>query len=52
LIDGFPSGHKLTEDERNQLLAIASSLFVASQLRAQRFQEPENSRYVTSLSTE
>uniref|UniRef100_A0A4X1UHE9 Propionyl-CoA carboxylase alpha chain, mitochondrial n=1 Tax=Sus scrofa TaxID=9823 RepID=A0A4X1UHE9_PIG len=41
--DGF-KGHKLTEDERNQLLAIASSLFVASQLRAQRFQEPENSR--------
>nr|KAF6369982.1 propionyl-CoA carboxylase subunit alpha [Myotis myotis] len=41
--DGF-KGHKLTESERNQLLAIASSLFVASQLRAQHFQEPENSR--------
>uniref|UniRef100_A0A8C3W0Q2 Propionyl-CoA carboxylase alpha chain, mitochondrial n=1 Tax=Catagonus wagneri TaxID=51154 RepID=A0A8C3W0Q2_9CETA len=41
--DGF-KGHKLTEDERKQLLAIASSLFVASQLRAQRFQEHENSR--------
>ncbi|XP_062957865.1 propionyl-CoA carboxylase alpha chain, mitochondrial isoform X1 [Cynocephalus volans] len=33
-------GHVLTETERNQLLAIASSLFVASQLRAQHFQEP------------
>nr|KAF6460795.1 propionyl-CoA carboxylase subunit alpha [Molossus molossus] len=41
--DGF-KGHKLTEKERNQLLAIASSLFVASQLRAQHFQEHENSR--------
>ncbi|XP_004423200.1 PREDICTED: propionyl-CoA carboxylase alpha chain, mitochondrial isoform X1 [Ceratotherium simum simum] len=41
--DGF-KGHKLTENERNQLLAIASSLFVASQLRAQHFQEHENSR--------
>uniref|UniRef100_A0A5F5PHG2 Propionyl-CoA carboxylase alpha chain, mitochondrial n=1 Tax=Equus caballus TaxID=9796 RepID=A0A5F5PHG2_HORSE len=41
--DGF-KGHKLTENERNQLLAIASSLFVASQLRAQRFLEHENSR--------
>ncbi|XP_006101519.1 propionyl-CoA carboxylase alpha chain, mitochondrial isoform X1 [Myotis lucifugus] len=41
--DGF-KGHKLTESERNQLLAIASSLFVASQLRAQHFQEHENSR--------
>ncbi|XP_051706428.1 propionyl-CoA carboxylase alpha chain, mitochondrial isoform X5 [Oryctolagus cuniculus] len=36
--DGF-KGHTLTENERKQLLAIASSLFVASQLRAQRFQE-------------
>uniref|UniRef100_A0A667FMK0 Propionyl-CoA carboxylase alpha chain, mitochondrial n=1 Tax=Lynx canadensis TaxID=61383 RepID=A0A667FMK0_LYNCA len=34
----------LTEIERNQLLAIASSLFVAFQLRAQHFQEHENSR--------
>lgn len=41
--DGF-KGHKLTESERNQLLAIASSLFVATQLRAQHFQEHENSR--------
>ncbi|KAJ8787299.1 hypothetical protein J1605_005885 [Eschrichtius robustus] len=41
--DGF-KGHQLTENERNQLLAIASSLFVASQLRAHRFQEEENSR--------
>ncbi|EFB25975.1 hypothetical protein PANDA_002843, partial [Ailuropoda melanoleuca] len=41
--DGF-KGHKLTENERNQLLAIASSLFVAFQLRAQRFQEHETSR--------
>lgn len=41
--DGF-KGHKLTKSERNQLLAIASSLFVASQLRAQHFQEHENSR--------
>ncbi|XP_032352609.1 propionyl-CoA carboxylase alpha chain, mitochondrial isoform X4 [Camelus ferus] len=41
--DGF-KGHKLTESERNQLLAIASSLFVASQLRAQHFQEHENAR--------
>ncbi|KAM5288914.1 propionyl-CoA carboxylase alpha chain isoform 8-T8 [Ctenodactylus gundi] len=32
-------GHMLTETERNQLLAIASSLFVAFQLRAQHFQE-------------
>uniref|UniRef100_A0ABK0LIX3 Propionyl-CoA carboxylase alpha chain, mitochondrial n=1 Tax=Rattus norvegicus TaxID=10116 RepID=A0ABK0LIX3_RAT len=32
-------GHMLTPSERDQLLAIASSLFVASQLRAQRFQE-------------
>ena len=45
------SGHKLTENERNQLLAIASSLFVASQLRAQRFQEHENSRYVGLFKT-
>ncbi|XP_051016948.1 propionyl-CoA carboxylase alpha chain, mitochondrial isoform X2 [Acomys russatus] len=36
--DGF-KGHTLTQSERNQLLAIASSLFVASQLRAQNFQE-------------
>lgn len=41
--DGF-KGHKLTENERSQLLAIAASLFVASQLRAQHFQEHENSR--------
>ncbi|XP_033290983.1 propionyl-CoA carboxylase alpha chain, mitochondrial isoform X7 [Orcinus orca] len=41
--DGF-KGHQLTENERNQLLAIASSLFVASQLRAHHFQEDENSR--------
>nr|XP_025730422.1 propionyl-CoA carboxylase alpha chain, mitochondrial isoform X3 [Callorhinus ursinus] len=41
--DGF-KGHKLTESERNQLLAIASSLFVAFQLRAQHFQEHGNSR--------
>ncbi|XP_065758145.1 propionyl-CoA carboxylase alpha chain, mitochondrial [Muntiacus reevesi] len=41
--DGF-KGHQLTETERNQFLAIASSLFVASQLRAQRFQDHENSR--------
>uniref|UniRef100_A0A8C5VIZ8 Propionyl-CoA carboxylase alpha chain, mitochondrial n=1 Tax=Microcebus murinus TaxID=30608 RepID=A0A8C5VIZ8_MICMU len=36
--DGF-KGHTLNKSERNQLLAIASSLFVASQLRAQHFQE-------------
>ncbi|XP_073899146.1 propionyl-CoA carboxylase alpha chain, mitochondrial isoform X3 [Castor canadensis] len=36
--DGF-KGHALTESERKQLLAIASSLFVTSQLRAQHFQE-------------
>ncbi|XP_028626946.1 propionyl-CoA carboxylase alpha chain, mitochondrial isoform X2 [Grammomys surdaster] len=36
--DGF-KGHTLTSSERDQLLAIASSVFVASQLRAQRFQE-------------
>lgn len=36
--DGF-KGHTLTPRERDQLLAIASSVFVASQLRAQRFQE-------------
>lgn len=41
--DGF-KGHKLTENERSQLLAIAASLFVSSQLRAQNFQENENSR--------
>lgn len=51
LIDWFPSGHKLTENERNELLAIASSLFVASQLRAQCFQEHENSRYVVLFKT-
>ncbi|XP_036880694.2 propionyl-CoA carboxylase alpha chain, mitochondrial isoform X2 [Manis javanica] len=45
--DGF-KGHKLTENERNQLLATASALFVASQLRAQRFLEHENSRVPTS----
>ncbi|XP_036749498.2 propionyl-CoA carboxylase alpha chain, mitochondrial isoform X2 [Manis pentadactyla] len=44
--DGF-KGHKLTENERNQLLATASALFVASQLRAQRFLEHENSRVPT-----
>ncbi|XP_016059328.1 PREDICTED: propionyl-CoA carboxylase alpha chain, mitochondrial isoform X2 [Miniopterus natalensis] len=44
--DGF-KGHKLTENERNQLLAIASSLFVASQLRAQHFQDHENARVPT-----
>uniref|UniRef100_A0A8C6N5L2 Propionyl-CoA carboxylase alpha chain, mitochondrial n=1 Tax=Mus spicilegus TaxID=10103 RepID=A0A8C6N5L2_MUSSI len=37
--DSFLTGHTLTLSERNQLLAIASSVFVASQLRAQRFQE-------------
>uniref|UniRef100_A0A8D2CLU7 Propionyl-CoA carboxylase alpha chain, mitochondrial n=1 Tax=Sciurus vulgaris TaxID=55149 RepID=A0A8D2CLU7_SCIVU len=36
--DGF-KGHALTESEKDQLLAIASSLFVASQLRAQHFQD-------------
>uniref|UniRef100_A0A8C5KAW9 Propionyl-CoA carboxylase alpha chain, mitochondrial n=1 Tax=Jaculus jaculus TaxID=51337 RepID=A0A8C5KAW9_JACJA len=36
--DGF-KGHILTQSERSQLLAIASSLFVASQLRAQHFEE-------------
>ncbi|KAM9675007.1 propionyl-CoA carboxylase alpha chain isoform 1-T1 [Dama dama] len=41
--DGF-KGHQLTEAERNQFLAIASSLFVASQLRAQHFQDHETSR--------
>ncbi|XP_060047800.1 propionyl-CoA carboxylase alpha chain, mitochondrial isoform X1 [Erinaceus europaeus] len=41
--DGF-KGHVLTEQERNQLLAIASSLFVAAQLRAQHFQEQESAR--------
>ncbi|XP_059129148.1 propionyl-CoA carboxylase alpha chain, mitochondrial isoform X1 [Peromyscus eremicus] len=42
LSDVYPGGfkgHTLTQSERNQLLAIASSLFVASQLRAQHFQE-------------
>uniref|UniRef100_A0A2R8MEF5 Propionyl-CoA carboxylase alpha chain, mitochondrial n=1 Tax=Callithrix jacchus TaxID=9483 RepID=A0A2R8MEF5_CALJA len=41
--DGF-KGHMLTKSEKNQLLAIASSLFVAFQLRAQHFQD--HSRYV------
>uniref|UniRef100_A0A452DUJ3 Propionyl-CoA carboxylase alpha chain, mitochondrial n=1 Tax=Capra hircus TaxID=9925 RepID=A0A452DUJ3_CAPHI len=41
--DGF-KGHQLTETERNQFLAVASSLFVASQLRAQHFQDHGNSR--------
>uniref|UniRef100_A0A3Q1N969 Propionyl-CoA carboxylase alpha chain, mitochondrial n=2 Tax=Bos TaxID=9903 RepID=A0A3Q1N969_BOVIN len=41
--DGF-KGHPLTETERNQFLAVASSLFVASQLRAQHFQDHESSR--------
>ncbi|XP_044783031.2 propionyl-CoA carboxylase alpha chain, mitochondrial isoform X4 [Bubalus bubalis] len=41
--DGF-KGHQLTETERNQFLAVASSLFVASQLRAQHFQDHESSR--------
>ncbi|XP_066236706.1 propionyl-CoA carboxylase alpha chain, mitochondrial isoform X1 [Saccopteryx leptura] len=41
--DGF-KGHKLTENEKKQLLATAASLFVAFQLRAQHFQEHENSR--------
>ncbi|XP_049723185.1 propionyl-CoA carboxylase alpha chain, mitochondrial isoform X3 [Elephas maximus indicus] len=36
--DGF-TGHKLTERERHQLLAIASSLYVTAQLRAQHFEE-------------
>ncbi|XP_032102265.1 propionyl-CoA carboxylase alpha chain, mitochondrial isoform X6 [Sapajus apella] len=36
--DGF-KGHMLTKSEKNQLLAIASSLFVAFQLRAQYFKE-------------
>ncbi|XP_038615346.1 propionyl-CoA carboxylase alpha chain, mitochondrial [Tachyglossus aculeatus] len=34
--DGF-KGHKLTETERKHLLATASSLYVAAQLRAQQF---------------
>uniref|UniRef100_A0A2K5PZR3 Propionyl-CoA carboxylase alpha chain, mitochondrial n=1 Tax=Cebus imitator TaxID=2715852 RepID=A0A2K5PZR3_CEBIM len=41
--DGF-KGHMLTKSEKNHLLAIASSLFVAFQLRAQYFKE--HSRYV------
>ncbi|XP_006846727.1 PREDICTED: propionyl-CoA carboxylase alpha chain, mitochondrial [Chrysochloris asiatica] len=41
--DGF-KGHKLTEKERHQLLAIASSLFVSSQLRAQHFEEHTSAR--------
>ncbi|XP_017359062.1 propionyl-CoA carboxylase alpha chain, mitochondrial isoform X4 [Cebus imitator] len=36
--DGF-KGHMLTKSEKNHLLAIASSLFVAFQLRAQYFKE-------------
>uniref|UniRef100_A0A5F8H5J8 propionyl-CoA carboxylase n=1 Tax=Monodelphis domestica TaxID=13616 RepID=A0A5F8H5J8_MONDO len=39
--DGF-KGHKLTKTEKQQLMAIASSLYVSFQLRAQRFEE--NSR--------
>ncbi|XP_074048069.1 propionyl-CoA carboxylase alpha chain, mitochondrial isoform X1 [Macrotis lagotis] len=39
--DGF-KGHKLTQTEKQQLMAIASSLYVSFQLRAQRFEE--NSR--------
>ncbi|XP_036609250.1 propionyl-CoA carboxylase alpha chain, mitochondrial [Trichosurus vulpecula] len=39
--DGF-KGHKLTKTEKQQLLAIASSLYVSFQLRAQRFEK--NSR--------
>uniref|UniRef100_A0A8C9NTY2 Propionyl-CoA carboxylase alpha chain, mitochondrial n=1 Tax=Serinus canaria TaxID=9135 RepID=A0A8C9NTY2_SERCA len=34
--DGF-KGHKLTDHERRQLLATAASLYVAEQLRSQRF---------------
>ncbi|XP_012578610.1 PREDICTED: propionyl-CoA carboxylase alpha chain, mitochondrial [Condylura cristata] len=47
LADVYPEGfkgHKLTKNEKNQLLAIASSLFVASQLRAQHFQDQDNAR--------
>ncbi|KAG8516987.1 Propionyl-CoA carboxylase alpha chain, mitochondrial, partial [Galemys pyrenaicus] len=46
LADVYPEGfkgHRLTKSERNQLLAVASSLFVAFQLRAQHFQDQENS---------
>ncbi|XP_044525278.1 propionyl-CoA carboxylase alpha chain, mitochondrial [Gracilinanus agilis] len=39
--EGF-KGHKLTKTEKQQLMAIASSLYVSFQLRAQRFEE--NSR--------
>ncbi|XP_027709896.1 propionyl-CoA carboxylase alpha chain, mitochondrial isoform X2 [Vombatus ursinus] len=39
--DGF-KGHKLTKTEKQQLMAIASSLYVSFQLRARRFEE--NSR--------
>ncbi|XP_072478138.1 propionyl-CoA carboxylase alpha chain, mitochondrial isoform X2 [Notamacropus eugenii] len=39
--DGF-KGHKLTKTEKQQLMAIASSLYVSFQLRSQRFEE--NSR--------
>ncbi|XP_043854773.1 LOW QUALITY PROTEIN: propionyl-CoA carboxylase alpha chain, mitochondrial [Dromiciops gliroides] len=39
--DGF-KGHKLTKTEKQQLMAIASSLYVSFQLRAQHFKE--NSR--------
>ncbi|XP_068920285.1 propionyl-CoA carboxylase alpha chain, mitochondrial isoform X2 [Petaurus breviceps papuanus] len=39
--DGF-KGHKLNKTEKQQLMAIASSLYLSFQLRAQRFEE--NSR--------
>lgn len=42
-------GHQLTETERSQLLAIASALFVAAQLRAQHFHGQDSSRYGISL---
>ncbi|XP_049634573.1 propionyl-CoA carboxylase alpha chain, mitochondrial [Suncus etruscus] len=41
--EGF-KGHQLTGTERNQLLAIASALFVAAQLRAQHFHGQDSSR--------
>uniref|UniRef100_A0A8C7EES6 Propionyl-CoA carboxylase alpha chain, mitochondrial n=1 Tax=Nothoprocta perdicaria TaxID=30464 RepID=A0A8C7EES6_NOTPE len=42
--DGF-KGHKLTDPERRELLATAASLYVAEQLRSQRFlAQPENRR--------
>lgn len=37
-------GHQLTETERSQLLAIASALFVAAQLRARNFHGQDSSR--------